>query len=99
MSEEIKPDVEVEFEVLPEEIPAQAEEIASEPMPELPKLSDIALAVDLFLKDKQELLDSGDNWNHALLEAGDQTGWRFKNIPCPSLEELKALLDSQEVVE
>jgi len=99
MSEEIKSDVEVEFEVLPEEIPAQAEEIAVEPMPELPKLSDIALAIDLFLKDKQELLDSGDNWNPALLEAGDQSGWRFKNIPCPSLEELKALLDSQQVIE
>jgi hypothetical protein len=99
MSEEIKSDVEIEFEVLPEEIPAQAEEIAIEPMPELPKLSDVALAVDLFLKDKQELLDSGDNWNPALLEAGDQSGWRFKNIPCPSLEELKVLLDSQEVVE
>lgn len=95
MSEEIKSDVEVEFEVLAEEIPAQAEEIAPEPMPELPKLSDIALAIDLFLKDKQELLDSGDNWNPALLEIGDQSGWRFKNIPCPSLEELKALLDSQ----
>lgn len=105
MSEEIKSDVEVEFEVLPEEIPAQAEEIAIEPvsepvpMPELPKLSDIALAVGLFLQDKQELLEAGDNWNPALLEAGDQSGWRFKNIPCPSLEELKALLDSQEVVE
>jgi len=46
------------------------------------------------LQDKQELLDSGDNWNPALVEAGDQSGWRFKNIPCPSLEELKALLDS-----
>lgn len=103
MSEENKPDVEVEFEVLPEEIPAQSEEVSLEPMPEpapeLPKLSDIALAVDLFLKDKQELLDSGDNWNPALLESGDQSGWRFKNIPCPSLEELKALLDSQEVIE
>lgn len=91
MSEEI-----LENEVpVSEEVPAQAEEIALE----LPKLSDIALAVDLFLKDKQELLDSGDNWNAALLEAGDQSGWRFKNIPCPSLEELKVLLDSQEVVE
>lgn len=99
MSEEIKPDVEVEFQVVSEEIPAQAEEIAAEPMPELPKLSDVALAVDLFLKDKQELLEAGDNWNPALVEAGDQSGWRFKNIPCPSLEELKALLDSQEVVE
>lgn len=90
MSEETKPDIEVQFEVLPEEIPVQA--------PELPKLSDIALAIDLFLKDKQELLEAGDNWNPALLEIGDQSGWRFKNIPCPSLEELKALLDSQEVV-
>ena len=109
MSEEVKSDVEVEFEVLPEEIPAQAEEIAiepvsepepmPEPVPELPKLSDIALAVGLFLQDKQELLEAGDNWNPALVEAGDQSGWRFKNIPCPSLEELKALLDSQEVVE
>lgn len=99
MSEETKPDVEVEFEVLPEEIPVQAEENAIEPMPEpvpeLPKLSDIALAVGLFLQDKQELLEAGDNWNPALLEIGDQSGWRFKNIPCPSLEELKALLDSQ----
>ena len=103
MSEENKPDVEVQFQVLPEEIPAQTKEVSLEPMPEpapeLPKLSDIALAVDLFLKNKQELLDSGDNWNPALLESGDQSGWRFKNIPCPSLEELKALLDSQEVVE
>ena len=99
MSEEIKPDVEVEFEVLPEEIPVQAAEIISEPIPEpiieLPKLSDISLAVGLFLQDKQDLLDSGDNWNPALLEIGDQSGWRFKNIPCPSLEELKALLDAQ----
>jgi hypothetical protein len=95
MSEETKPDVEVEFQVVSEEIPAQAEEIAPEPMPELPKLSDIALAVGLFLQDKRELLEVGDNWNPALVEAGDQSGWRFKNIPCPSLEELKVLLDSQ----
>lgn len=98
MSEETKPDIEVEFQVVSEEIPMSSVEIVSEPIPELPKLSDIVLAVDLFLKDKQELLDSGDNWNPALLEIGDQSGWRFKNIPCPSLEELKALLDSQELV-
>lgn len=95
MSEETKPDIEVEFQVVSEEIPMSSVEIVSEPIPELPKLSDIVLAVDLFLKDKQELLEAGDNWNPALLEIGDQSGWRFKNIPCPSLEELKALLDSQ----
>ena len=95
MSEEIKPDVEVEFTLVSEETPAPAPEMPAEP--ELPKLSDIALAVDLYLKDKQELLDSGDNWNPALVEAGDQSGWRFKNIPCPSLEELKVLLDSNVV--
>ena len=88
MSDEI---INAEFEVLPEEIPAQAEEVTIESVPELPKLSDIVLAVGLFLQDKQELLDSGDNWNPTLLEIGDQSGWRFKNIPCPSLEELKVL--------
>jgi hypothetical protein len=104
MSEEIKQDVEAEFTLVSEETPALAEEIAIEPMPEpvlepvpeLPKLSDIALAISLYLQDKQELLDSGDNWNPALVEAGDQSGWRFKNIPCPSLEELQALLQAQE---
>lgn len=104
MSEEIKQDVEAEFVVVSEETPALAEEIVIEPVPEpvlepvpeLPKLSDIALAVGLFLQDKQELLEAGDNWNPALLEAGDQSGWRFKNIPCPSLEELQALLQAQE---
>lgn len=82
MSEEIKPDVEVEFTLVSEETPA------------LPKLSDVALAISLYLQDKQELLESGDNFNSALLEIGDQSGWRFKNIPCPSLEELKTLLDN-----
>jgi hypothetical protein len=102
MSEEIKQDVEAEFMVVSEETPALAEEIVIEPVPvlepvpELPKLSDIALAVGLFLQDKQELLEAGDNWNPALVEAGDQSGWRFKNIPCPSLEELQALLQAQE---
>ena len=95
MNEEIKPDIEAEFTLVSEETPALAEEMPI--IPELPKLSDIALAVSLFLQDKQELLDSGDNWNPALVEAGDQSGWRFKNIPCPSLEELKALLDSNVV--
>lgn len=91
MSEEIKQDVEAEFTLVSEETPAPAEQ-----MPELPKLSDISLAIDLFLKDKQELLEAGDNFNSALLEIGDQSGWRFKNIPCPSLEELQALLQAQE---
>jgi hypothetical protein len=94
MSEEIKQDVEAEFVVVSEETPAPAEEMPV--IPELPKLSDISLAIDLFLKDKQELLEAGDNFNPALLEAGDQSGWRFKNIPCPSLEELQALLQAQE---
>jgi hypothetical protein len=92
MNEEIKPDIEAEFTLVSEQTPALAEELPI--IPELPKLSDIALAVSLFLQDKQELLDSGDNWNPALVEAGDQSGWRFKNISCPSLEELKALLES-----
>jgi hypothetical protein len=92
MSEEIKPDIEAEFMIVSEETPKPVEEMPI--IPELPKLSDVALAVSLFLQDKQELLDSGDNWNPALVEAGDQSGWRFKNIPCPSLEELKALLDN-----
>jgi hypothetical protein len=84
MSEEIKQDIEAEFTVVSEETLT------------LPKLSDIALAVSIYLQDKQELLHSEDNWNPALLEAGDQSGWRFKNIPCPSLEELQALLQAQE---
>jgi hypothetical protein len=91
MSEEIKPDVEAEFMLVSEETPAPAEQ-----MPELPKLSDIAFAISLYLQDKQELLEAGDNFNSALLEIGDQLGWRFKNIPCPSLEELQALLQAQE---
>ena len=91
MSEDIKPDIETEFMIVSEETSAQIEQV-----PELPKLSDFSLAISLFLQDKQELLDSGDNWNPALVEAGDQSGWRFKNIPCPSLEELQALLQAQE---
>lgn len=91
MSEEIKQDVEAEFTLVSEETPAPAEQ-----MPELPKLSDIALAISLYLQDKKELLEAGDNFNSALLEIGDQSGWRFKNIPCPSLEELQALLQAQE---
>jgi len=92
MSEDIKPNIEAEFIVVSEENSAQVEQV-----PELPKLSDISLAIDLFLKDKKYLIDSGDNFNPSLLEVGDQSGWRFKNIPCPSLEELKALLDSNIV--
>ena len=92
MSEDIKPDIEAEFMVVSEGNSAQVEQV-----PELPKLSDISLAIDLFLKDKKYLIDSGDNFNPSLLEVGDQSGWRFKNIPCPSLEELKALLDSNIV--
>jgi hypothetical protein len=94
MSEEIKQDIEAEFTLVSEETPAQAQELPI--IPELPKLSDIALAIDLYLQDKQELLENGDNFNSALLEIGDQSGWRFKNIPCPSLEELQALLQAQE---
>ena len=94
MSEEIKQDIEAEFTLVSEETLAQAQELPI--IPELPKLSDIALAIDLYLQDKQELLENGDNFNSALLEIGDQSGWRFKNIACPSLEELQALLQAHE---
>lgn len=89
MNEDINHDIEAETTLVSEEISEQIEQVV-----ELPKLSDISLAISLFLEDKQELLDSGDNFNPSLLEAGDQSGWRFKNISCPSLEELKALLES-----
>ena len=52
---------------------------------------DYSLLIGKYLSDKQELLDPQDNFNLALILAGDTSGWRFANIPCPTIEELEAL--------
>lgn len=50
---------------------------------------DPALLVSEFLKGKE--VSEEDSLNLEFFLKGDASGWRFKNIPAPSLEELKAL--------
>ena len=57
---------------------------------------DLSLFIDEYLKDKQHLILEDDSFNLALLESGDSSGWRFANIPCPSMDDLLGL---QSVVE
>ena len=82
MSNEI---INAEFEVIPEELQEQ-EVFVMEP---IVFGIDPALLVSEFLKDKE--VSEDDSLNIELFLKGDISGWRFKNIPVPSLEELKAL--------
>jgi hypothetical protein len=50
---------------------------------------DPTLLISEYLKDKES--SSEDSLNLDLFLKGDISGWRFKNIPAPSFEELKAL--------
>jgi len=50
---------------------------------------DAALLVSEFLKDKE--VSDEDSLNLELFLKGDLSGWRFKHIPAPTFEELKAL--------
>lgn len=50
---------------------------------------DVALLIGEFLKGKE--VSENDSLNLELFLKGDISGWRFENIPAPSLEELKTL--------
>jgi len=50
---------------------------------------DVALLISEFIKGKE--VSENDSLNLELFLKGDISGWRFENIPAPSLEELKAL--------
>ena len=52
---------------------------------------DYALLIDKYLSDKQALRSEDDSLNIELFISGDASGWRFANIPAPSLAELEAL--------
>jgi hypothetical protein len=54
------------------------------------KKHDYSLLVEEFLKDKKHLLDENDSINIDLFISGDVKGWRFKNIPAPSIAQLEA---------
>jgi hypothetical protein len=82
MSNEI---INTEFEVVPEELQEQEVSVIEQIVFGI----DPALLVSEFLKDKEVSKD--DSLNIELFIKGDISGWRFKNIPAPSLEELKAL--------
>ena len=101
MSNEI---IDTEFETLPSEPqeivqePALSEETPTEestpaqeeaPAPE-PIIFNVdpALLIGEFLKDKE--VSDDDSLNLELFLKGDSSGWRFENIPAPSLEKLKA---------
>lgn len=97
MSNEI---IDTEFETLPsepqepvqEETPTEestpAQEEAPAPEPIIFNV-DPALLIGEFLKDKE--VSDDDSLNLELFLKGDISGWRFENIPAPSLEELKAI--------
>jgi hypothetical protein len=46
--------------------------------------------IDKYLSDKQHLIEDSDCLNLELFLSGGD-GWRFKNIPCPTMEELEIL--------
>lgn len=75
------------------EKPAQEEVSPQQEQPPVPEPIvlevDAALLVDAFIKGKE--VSEDDSLNLELFLKGDISGWRFKNIPAPSLEELKAL--------
>lgn len=60
---------------------------------------DYTLLVSKYLADKQ--VDADDNLNLDLFLSGDSSGWRFANVPAPSIEELEALNNQveQEVIQ
>jgi hypothetical protein len=74
-----------------ESTPAQEEALVEQiPAPAPIEFSiDPALLVSEFLKGKD--VSDDDSLNLELFLKGDSSGWRFKNILAPSLEELKAL--------
>lgn len=50
---------------------------------------DYALLISKYLSDKQ--VEESDSYNLELFLSGDVSGWRFANVPAPSIEELEAL--------
>ncbi len=76
MTDEIKSDIDAEFEIVPEPIAVIFN-------------VDPSILINEYIKDKQ--ISEDDSLNLSLFISGDTSGWRFKNIPAPSLEELKAL--------
>lgn len=60
---------------------------------------DLALAVKLYLKDKKHLIQIGESWNAALLLQQKPIGWKYANIPMPTLSHLQRLLDWQKLTE
>lgn len=75
-------------EILNEEIIVKQEK--QEEIPALIKFEiEAALLIEEFLKDKQK--DEDDSLNIDLFLSGDLSGWRFKYVPAPSLEDLRAL--------
>lgn len=55
---------------------------------------DYRLLISKYLKDKAVTED--DSLNVELFLEGDLSGWRFANVPAPSLEELHALHEQVE---
>ena len=77
-----------------ESTPAQEEALVEQipaPAPIEPIIFNVdpALLIGELLKDKE--VSDDDSLNLELFLKGDSSGWRFKNISAPSLEELKAL--------
>ena len=85
MSNEI---IDAEFEIVPNEAVETQEQEPQAPAPIVFEV-DPALLVGEFLKDKD--VSDDDSLNLELFLKGNADGWRFKNVPAPSLEELKAL--------
>lgn len=84
MSNEI---INAEFEIVSSE--NQEQELQAPVPSPIEFKEDVALLVDEYLKEKE--VSEDDSINLELFLKGDVSGWRFKNIPAPSLEELKAL--------
>lgn len=72
-----------------ESTPAQEEALVEQIPAPIEFEVDVALLVSEFLKGKE--VSENDSLNLELFLKGDISGWRFENIPAPSLEELKAL--------
>ena len=53
------------------------------------EMQDIAFLVQEYLADKQNLLTEDDSLNSAIIFSG---GWRFQNIPCPTVDQLYDLI-------
>ena len=84
MSNEI---INAEFEIISEE--SQGQELEAPVSPSVVLEADPALLISEYLKGKE--VSDEDSFNLELFLNGDASGWRFKHIPAPTMEELKAL--------